>query len=209
MELTTLDWAIIVGYFLVIVGIGIAFSRRAGKNLSEFFISGRSLPWWIAGTSMVATTFAADTPLAVVSMVAKDGLAGNWFWWAFAMGGMFTVFVYAKLWRRAEVMTDVELIGIRYAGKPAEALRYSRAIYVALIVNPIIIGWVVGAMLTVLEQTVMFDSAAVATTEKTIDWTSIGVVSGMLLLVGLYCTCLLYTSPSPRDLSTSRMPSSA
>ena len=190
MELTTLDWAIILGYFLVIVGIGMAFSRRAGKDLSEFFVSGRSLPWWIAGTSMVATTFAADTPLAVVGLVAKNGLAGNWFWWAFAVGGMFTVFVYAKLWRRAEVMTDVELIGIRYGGAPASALRYSRAIYVALIVNPIIIGWVVGAMLTVLEQTVMFDATAavVAEDKQLIDWTSIGVVAGMLLLVGLYCT---------------------
>ena len=81
MQLTTLDWAIIVGYFLLIAGIGVAFSRRAGQNLSEYFVSGRSLPWWIAGTSMVATTFAADTPLAVVGLVAKNGLAGNWFWW--------------------------------------------------------------------------------------------------------------------------------
>ena len=186
MQLFLIDWAIIVGYFLLISGIGVIYSRRAGQNMAEFFVSGRSLPWWIAGTSMVATTFAADTPLAVVGLVSKHGLAGNWFWWAFALGGMFTVFVYAKLWRRAEVMTDVELIKIRYSGTPASALRYSRALYVALIVNPIIIGWVVGAMLTVLEQTVMFDATAPAS--NAIDRTSIGVVVGMLVLVGAYST---------------------
>ena len=104
MQLVALDWAIIAGYFLITLGIGVYFTRRAGQNLAEFFVSGRSLPWWIAGTSMVATTFAADTPLAVTGLIAKNGLAGNWFWWAFAIGGMFTVFVYARLWRRAEVM---------------------------------------------------------------------------------------------------------
>ena len=158
MQLSAIDWAIIVGYFVLTIGIGLFFTRRAGKNLSEFFVSGRSLPWWIAGTSMVATTFAADTPLAVTGLVVKNGLAGNWFWWAFALGGMFTVFVYARLWRRSEVMTDVELIKLRYSGPAAKGLRYLRAVYVALIVNPIIIGWVIGAMLTVLEQTVFFDN---------------------------------------------------
>ena len=97
MTLTVIDWLIIVGYFLLTIGIGLFFRRRAGSSLSEFFVSGRSLPWWIAGTSMVATTFAADTPLAVTSLIVKNGLAGNWFWWAFAIGGMFTVFVYARL----------------------------------------------------------------------------------------------------------------
>jgi len=189
MQLATIDWAIILGYFALIIGIGAIYSRRAGKNLAEFFVSGRSLPWWIAGTSMVATTFAADTPLAVVGLVSKNGLAGNWFWWAFALGGMFTVFVFAKLWRRSEVMTDVELIGIRYSGTPARALRYTRAVYVAMIVNPIIIGWVVGAMLTVLEQTVLFDAAAAAVaTEGAVNWTSIGVVVAMLVVVGIYST---------------------
>ena len=139
MQLQFLDWVIIVGYFLITLAIGVFFTRRAGKSLSEFFVSGRSLPWWIAGTSMVATTFAADTPLAVTGLIVKNGLAGNWFWWAFAMGGMFTVFVYARLWRRAEVMTDVELIRIRYGGSAASGLRYLRSVYVALIVNPIII----------------------------------------------------------------------
>ena len=110
MLLTSLDYAIIVLYFVAILGIGFWFRSRAGKNINEYFISGRSLPWWIAGTSMVATTFAADTPLAVVGLTIQDGMAGNWVWWAFALGGMVTVFVYSKLWRRAGVMTDVELV---------------------------------------------------------------------------------------------------
>ena len=116
MQLEFLDWAIIGGYFLLALGIGLYFSRRAGSNFVEYFASGRSLPWWIAGTSMVATTFAADTPLAVTGLIAKHGLAGNWFWWAWAFGGMLTVFVFARLWRRAEVLTDVELIELRYSG---------------------------------------------------------------------------------------------
>ena len=155
MTLTILDYSIIVLYFIVMLGIGFWYRSRAGKNIAEYFISGRSLPWWIAGTSMVATTFAADTPLAVVGLTIQDGMAGNWVWWALALGGMVTVFVYARLWRRAGVMTDVELVEIRYAGKPAAALRGTRALYVALIVNPIIIGWVTTAMVTVLNETIL------------------------------------------------------
>lgn len=156
MHLAALDWIIIVAYFAVALAIGLAFSRRAGKNLTEYFVSGRSLPWWIAGTSMVATTFAADTPLAITSIVAKNGLAGNWFWWAFAMGGMFTVFVFARLWRRAEVLTDIELLEMRYGGKPAAFLRGFRALYMALLINGIIAGWVTGAMMKVLKYTVLY-----------------------------------------------------
>lgn len=187
MELQFLDWAIIVGYFLITLAIGAFFTQRAGKSLTEFFISGRSLPWWIAGTSMVATTFAADTPLAVTGLIVKNGLAGNWFWWAFAVGGMFTVFVYARLWRRAEVMTDVELIRIRYGGSSANGLRYLRSLYVALIVNPIIIGWVIGAMLKVLQFTVFSDAAVdgVFWNQSMLCWATIVV---MMFVVGVYCT---------------------
>ena len=196
MQLVALDWAIIVGYFVLTIGIGLYFTRRAGQNLAEFFVSGRSLPWWVAGTSMVATTFAADTPLAVTGLIAKNGLAGNWFWWAFAIGGMFTVFVYARLWRRAEVMTDLELIKLRYSGPAAQGLRYLRAFYVALIVNPIIIGWVIGAMLTVLKGTIFFDAPAVvedATTwEQLASWNQLSLawltVIVMMAVVGVYCT---------------------
>ena len=186
MELSILDWFIIVAYFVVTILVGIAFAGRAGKSLSDFFISGRSLPWWIAGTSMVATTFAADTPLAVTSLVAKNGLAGNWFWWSFALGGMFTVFVFAKLWRRANVMTDVEFIELRYSGKPAAALRGIRAGYFALIVNPIIIGWVTKAMIDFLHYTVFFDQASGQVNSTiTEDWMIILVLFGT---VGTYCS---------------------
>ena len=155
MPLHAIDWIIIVGYFAVSLGIGLWFKNRAGGSFVEYFVSGRSLPWWFAGTSMVATTFAADTPLAVTGLIAKHGIAGNWFWWAWAFGGMLTVFVYAKLWRRAEVLTDVELIEQRYAGTPAAALRAFRAFYIAVVMNSIIIGWVTKAMATVLKQTVL------------------------------------------------------
>lgn len=107
-QLHFIDFAVIVGFFLIIFSIAAYYSRRAGKNTGQFFLSGRNLPWYIAGTAMVATTFAADTPLAVTELVAKNGIAGNWLWWNMALGAMLTVFFFAKLWRRAEIMTDVE-----------------------------------------------------------------------------------------------------
>ncbi len=184
MVLTLIDWVVIVAYFALCTWIGLKYKNRAGESLAEYFISGRSLPWWISGTSMVATTFAADTPLAVVGLVAKNGLAGNWFWWAFAAGGMVTVFVYARLWRRSEVMTDVEIISLRYGGEPAKWLRYLRALYFSLIVNPIIVGWVVGAMLTVTDQTLFFSDGPVEGASQK-SWMVVGV---MIILVGIYST---------------------
>jgi solute:Na+ symporter, SSS family len=160
MPLAPLDWAIIAAYLVLSLGIGLWFKNRAGESFVEYFASGRSLPWWLAGTSMVATTFAADTPLAVTGLIGKHGIAGNWFWWAWAFGGMLTVFVFAKLWRRAEVLTDVELIEQRYAGRPAAVLRGFRAVYVAVVMNSIIIGWVTQAMVTVLRQTVLHGEPA-------------------------------------------------
>jgi Na+/proline symporter len=160
MQLHALDWTIIAAYFAVSLGIGLWFKQRAGSSFVEYFASGRSLPWWIAGTSMVATTFAADTPLWVTGKVAAYGLAGNWLWWSFAFSGMLTVFVFAKLWRRAEVLTDVELIELRYSGRAAAFLRGFRGFYVAVVMNSIIIGWVTKAMAGVLKQTVLFDAAA-------------------------------------------------
>jgi SSS family solute:Na+ symporter len=151
MHLQPLDWLIILLYFTLSIGIAVYFSRRAGRSTSEFFLSGRSLPWWLAGTSMVATTFAADTPLAVTELVAKNGIAGNWLWWNFAFGGMLTVFFFARLWRRAGVMTDVEFIELRYSGKAAAFLRGFRAIYLGLFMNSIIIGWVNLAMASLLQ----------------------------------------------------------
>ncbi len=127
--------------------------RRASSSIGEFFLSDRSLPWWIAGTSMVATTFAADTPLAVTEIVARNGVAGNWLWWSLLASGMLTVFFFARLWRRAEVMTDVEFVELRYSGKPAAFLRGFRALYLALPINLIIMGWVNLGMAKVLSGT--------------------------------------------------------
>jgi SSS family transporter len=182
VELNLLDWLIIFGYLVMAAGIGLTFRKRAGRSVTDYFLSGRSLPWWIAGTSMVATTFAADTPLAVTGLIARHGLAGNWFWWAFALGGMITVFVYARLWRRAEVLTDVELVELRYGGKAAAFLRGFRALYIALLVNAIIIGWVTGAMITVLQQTVFAGGEAGT---GSYEWLLIVVLLGV---VGIYAT---------------------
>ena len=149
--MTSIDWTIVVFYLVLSFGVAGYFSRRAGKSLEEFFLSGRNLPWWIAGTSMVATTFAADTPLAVTELVARNGIAGSWLWWNFIMGGVFTVFFFARLWRRAGVMTDVELIELRYSGKPGAFLRGFRALYLGIFINIVIMGWVNVAMATILE----------------------------------------------------------
>ena len=149
--MSTFDWLFIVLYFVFSAGIGFYYSKRAGKNVNEYFLSGRNLPWWLAGTSMVATTFAADTPLAVTELVAKNGIAGNWLWWNFVFGGMLTVFFFARLWRRAQIVTDVEFVEIRYSGKPAAFLRGFRALYLGLFINAIIIGWVNLAMAAILE----------------------------------------------------------
>ena len=149
--MTTLDWAIVGVYFVVSAGIGIAYARRAGSSVEEFFLSGRQLPWWLAGTSMVATTFAADTPLAVTEMVARNGIAGNWLWWNFLFGGMVTVFFFARLWRRAGILTDVEFVELRYAGPSAAFLRGFRALYLGIFMNCVIIGWVNLAMASVIE----------------------------------------------------------
>src|SRR6201991_4237541 len=157
MNLTPLDWSIIALYFLFNLGIGLYYARRARGSTSEFFLSGRDVPWWLAGTSMVATTFAADTPLAVTGMVADNGIAGNWLWWSFVMSGMMTVFFYARLWRRAGVMTDIEFAELRYSGKPAAFLRGFRALYLGIPINCIVMGWVNLAMLKILQVTLGLD----------------------------------------------------
>ncbi|MFO0601369.1 MAG: sodium:solute symporter family protein [Myxococcaceae bacterium] len=151
MALTFVDWLVVALYFVASAVVGLLFTRRAGKSVAEYFTAGRSLPWWLAGTSMVATTFAADTPLAVTALVAEHGIAGNWVWWNMVAGGMLTVFFYARLWRRAGVKTDAELTELRYAGRPAALLRTFRALYLALPINLIIIGWVNLAMVKVLQ----------------------------------------------------------
>jgi len=159
VTLTTFDWLVIAAYFALNLAIGLYYMRRARGSTTEFFLSGRDVPWWLAGTSMVATTFAADTPLVVTGMVARYGIAGNWLWWNMAASGMLTVFVYARLWRRAGVMTDVEFAELRYAGKPAAFLRAFRALYLGIPINCIVIGWVNLAMLKILEVTLGLDAS--------------------------------------------------
>jgi SSS family solute:Na+ symporter len=150
MLLTATDWIVIAGYLLINLLISIYYRRRAGGNTEEFFISGRNVSWWLAGTSMVATTFAADTPLLVCGLVAKSGIAGNWIWWGFCVGGMLTVFFFARYWRRAEILTDVQFVEIRYGGKPAAFLRGFKAIYLGLFMNCFILGWVTQAMISII-----------------------------------------------------------
>ena len=150
MTFSFIDWAIVAAYFIVSLLIGVYYSQRAGRSVSDYFLSGRELPWWLAGTSMVATTFAADTPLAVAGFVARNGIAGNWIWWNAAVGSMLTVFFFARYWRRAEILTDVEFSEIRYGGKPAAFLRGFKSVYLGLFMNCFILGWVTRAMVSIV-----------------------------------------------------------
>ncbi len=151
MSLSLLDWTVIIGFFILIVSVGISYTGKAGKNLESFFLGGRNLPWYIAGISMVATTFAADTPLAVTELVGQSGISGNWLWWSFLAGGMLTTFFFARLWRNSGVLTEVELSEMRYSGTPAAALRGFKSIYLGVFMNVVIIAWVNVALMTLLE----------------------------------------------------------
>ncbi len=146
-----IDWLIIVFFILLILVLGISYTRQSGKNMESFFLGGRNLPWWLAGLSMVATTFAADTPLAVTEIVGRQGIAGNWLWWNFLAGGLLTTFFFARLWQRSGVLTEVELIELRYSGASARFLRGFKAIYLGFFMNILIIGWVNVAMSTLLQ----------------------------------------------------------
>src|SRR5262249_4131063 len=130
--------------------IGMYYMRRASANTEDFFLSGRDVSWWLAGTSMVATTFAADTPLLVSGIVASQGIAGNWIWWSMCLGGMLTVFFFARTCRRAQVLPDVELAEVRYSGSPAAFLRGFKAVYLGLAMNCLILGWVTNAMVSIV-----------------------------------------------------------
>ena len=132
MQLTNLDWGIIIAFFSLTLGIGLWVSRKAGQNSQEFFLSGRTMPWWLLGMSMVATTFSTDTPNLVTDLVRQNGVSGNWVRWAFLITGMLTVFVYARLWRRSGLTTDIEFYAIRYGGEPARFLRGLRSIFLGL-----------------------------------------------------------------------------
>ncbi len=148
--LAPLDWAIVASFLVVSLLVGLLLKRRAEGGMADYFVSGRRLPWWALGTSMVATTFAADTPLAVTGWVRTAGVWKNWFWWNYILTHVFVVFVFARLWRRAEVITDNELIELRYSGRPAAFLRGFKAFYFSTAFNLVVMGWVISAMAKVL-----------------------------------------------------------
>ena len=177
MQLALVDWLAIGAYFLFNIIIGLYYRKRATASTEDYFIGGRKVSWWLAGTSMVATTFAADTPLAVTGLVAKHGIAGNWLWWNMLMSGMLTVFFYARLWRRAGVLTDVEFAEIRYSGRPAAFLRGFRALYLGLPINCIIMGWVNLAMVKILM--LVFDITKIQ---------ALWIVFGIMILTALIST---------------------
>src|SRR5215475_2449604 len=149
MALTATDWIVIGVYLLLNLLISLYYRRRSSGSTEEFFVSGRNVSWWLAGTSMVATTFAADTPLLVTGLIAKNGIAGNWLWWSLCLSGMMTVFFFARYWRRAGILTDVEFVELRYGGKPAAFLRGFRALYLGALMNCLILGWVIKAMISI------------------------------------------------------------
>ncbi len=183
MNLSTLDWSIIAGFFVLSLAVGIASSRKAGNSAAEFFLSGRNMPWWLLGVSMVATTFSADTPNFVTDLIRNEGVSGNWKWWAFLLTGMLTVFVYARLWRKSGVLTDLEFYELRYSGKEASFLRGFRALYLGVVFNIIIMATVclaaikIGGVLLGLSpiQTLLIASVV------TVIYSSIGGLRGVIL----------------------------
>ncbi len=183
MNLTALDWSFVIGFFIVSLAIGLLVTRQAGKNSKEFFLSGRNMPWWLLGVSMVATTFSADTPNLVTDIIRKNGVAGNWAWWAFLLTGMLTVFVYAKLWRRSGVMTDLEFYELRYSGKPAAFLRGFRAIYLGVFFNIMIMATVclagikiAGVLLDIPPVTTLLIASVV-----TVIYSALGGLKGVII----------------------------
>ena len=142
MKLELIDWIIVAAYFVVALLIGVWVSKSSGKDSKEFFGSGSGMPWWLLGMSMVATTFSTDTPNFVANVVRVDGVSGNWIWWSFVLTGMLTVFVYAKLWKRSGVLTDIEFYELRYSGKGASFLRGFRSLYLGLFFNVLIMATV-------------------------------------------------------------------
>ena len=183
MLLTTLDWGIIAAFFIISLAIGLWTARSAGQSVNDFFLSGRNMPWWLLGISMVATTFSADTPNLVTDIVRTNGVSGNWVWWAFLLTGMLTVFVYAKLWRRSEVLTDLEFYELRYSGKGAAFLRGFRALYLGVFFNVMIMATVClagikigGVLLGFSPLQTLFVAATV-----TVVYSSLGGLRGVII----------------------------
>ena len=183
MQLENIDWLIISSFFILSLIIGVVVSKKSGKDITEFFLSGRKMPWWLLGISMVATTFSADTPNLVTDIVRTNGVAGNWVWWAFLLTGMLTVFVYAKLWRRSKVLTDLEFYELRYSGKGAAFLRGFRAFYLGAVFNILIMASVClagikigGALLGLSPVETLLISCAI-----TVIYSSVGGLRGIII----------------------------
>jgi Na+/proline symporter len=186
VSLQTVDIAIILIYIMLVFGVGAAMSRRASRSTEQFFVSGRSLPWWIVGTSMVATTFAADTPLVVSGLVARGGIYQNWLWWHWGIGGIVAVFLFSRLWRRAGITTDAELIELRYDGRPAAALRCYRAVWFGILQNVLIIAWVMRAMAKIVIVIMGWDDSV----------TVLGMNAEVFTVLCLFVIAVSYTALS-------------
>ena len=191
--LAPLDWGIVLGYLLMALLVGAMVARRAGLSVGSYFVSGRELPWWWLGTSMVATTFAADTPLVVAGLVAENGVAGNWFWWSWVLSHVSMAVVFAALWRRARILTDAELVELRYGGRSASVLRGFKAVFFAVVINAIVLGWVIRAMVKIAAPFVHWDEwlGAAMVTAFAEAWPAVLSVGGpgdtltVLVLFGL------------------------
>lgn len=183
------DWLVVLFYLIFTVFIGIYLSRKASRSVEDFFVSGRSLPWWLAGTSMAATTFSIDTPLYIAGVVGSRGIAGNWEWWAFGVGHVVLIYVFARLWRRSEIVTDAELIEMRYGGRPASILRASKAFLFAVPINCIAIGYIMLATVKVVGTLGIWESMGIG--EGDTLW---GMDPKLLSVLGVSALVLLYTS---------------
>lgn len=183
------DWLVVLAYIITTLAIGVYLSRRASSSIEEFFVSGRSLPWWLAGTSMAATTFSIDTPLYVAGVVGNRGIAGNWEWWAFGMGHVMLIYIFARLWRRSEIVTDAELIELRYGGRPASILRGTKAFLFAVPINCIGIGYIMLAAVKVIGALGIWEGLGIAEGD-----TVIGMDPKLLSVIGISVIVLIYTS---------------
>lgn len=183
MQLALVDWILIIGFFVVFISIGLVVAKKSGKDSKSFFLSNRNMPWWLLGVSMVATTFAADTPNFVAGLIREDGVSGNWIWWSFLLTGMLTVFFYAKLWRRSGITTDLEFYELRYSGKSAAFLRGFRAIYLGVFFNIVIMANVCLAAIKIGH--VMFGLSAVQvlliSSPVVVIYSAFGGLKGVLL----------------------------
>ncbi len=183
--MSLLDFAIVGLYMLLTLGLGIYLARRASGSMVDFFVGGRSLPWWLAGTSMAATTFSIDTPLYVAGVVGTRGIAGNWEWWAYAVAHVILIYVFARLWRRAEIVTDNELTELRYAGRPAATLRAVKGFLFAVVIGSIGIGYAMLAMVKVVDALEIFPSLGLDVGDQAKLWSVVAVSAFVLLYAGI------------------------